>query len=136
LPCLLSLLTAPPTTERSTLSLHDALPIFLALNNVVACERGEEGRPATVGGKLLSGAEELCIAGAAAVYALCGGIGVFTNVGTLGAGLAQNLVFLRAEALTPFVFGELAKIDGCFGRSCCVYNFIGHASSLRRIFYL
>ena len=70
--------------------------IVFALNDFVPCEWGEKGRPAAVGLKLLCRAEKLRSTRAARIDPLGGGIGVLAYVGRLGAGFAQDVVFLGA----------------------------------------
>ena len=86
-------------------------------DDAVAGEGGEEGGPAAVAVELLGGAEEFGAAGAAGVDAFGGGVGVFTDVGWFGAGAAEDVEFLRGEALAPLVVADQLEV--------------GHARSLQ-----
>src|SRR5699024_11129823 len=81
-----------------------------ALDDGVVARGGVKRRPAAVGGELLGRAEDLRPAGPARVDAFGGGVLVFTGARRLGAGLTQNVVFFRAQALAPFVVGDRLEV--------------------------
>src|SRR6201999_935710 len=72
-----------------------------------------------MGFEFLAAAEQLGATGAALVDALGRGVGVLAGERPLGAGAAQDCVFVGRELLAPFVVGQLQL--GGWGR---------HASTL------
>src|SRR3954447_18999654 len=89
-------------------------PVLDVLDPVLG-ERCEEGRPAAVGVELGVRAEQLGVAGPAAVDAFGLGVGVLAGERPLGAGLAQDGVLLPAQLLVPLGVGLLDWV--CHGRN-------------------
>jgi len=70
--------------------------------------------------------EQLVAAGPAAVDAERLGVVVLAGEGALGAGLAQHVVLLRAELLTPLLVGLVDLV-----RSVGLFLLLEHASRIR-----
>ena len=85
----------------------------------VGARRVEKRRPPAVRLEFLRAAEQFSAARPAVVDALGLGVGVLAGEGSLGAGPAQDVEFLRIEPLAPLVVGQfkLADLRSCFHAS-------------------
>ena len=85
-------------------------------DDCIAVGRVEERRPTAMRFELLGAAKKLCVACAAQVDTLGGGVGVLTDEGAFGTCLAQYRVLLWGELLAPLCVGE----SNCGGGSLSV----------------
>src|SRR5437868_3854427 len=83
---------------------HPEFAVGLGLHGILR-HRLVETRPAAAGFVFGLRTEERIAAAGAAIHAGVLGVGVFAGERALGPFLAKNVILLRRQRLTPFLFG-------------------------------